>query len=418
MKKKFIILTITGLLLASLAACGGSKTPDASKNTADQEAQNQNQDSQGTSDTIQGDIEENHGSDDTEGSSDSAENASENQSGDLTFADLAKYSFEFCSGAGGWSTDFEIEKDGSFKGSYHDSDMGDTGDDYENGTMYLCGFSGKFTDLTKINDYTYQMKMENLIYDETPGKEEIADGVKYIYTENGTMYLCGFSGKFTDLTKINDYTYQMKMENLIYDETPGKEEIADGVKYIYTDVYGLEGTDTFKVYLPGAPVRDLSEDVYFWVRWANDDSEEGTQDTLTIPIIVNEEMGYGIYSYERQTPYEEAQSTLNTYQASYDAAEEELKKATLQSRMDDYAMQMYDISDSCLNEIWNLVKYNTSEEKFNEILTEQRKWIADKEAAGNEILDQNDGSSAQMDSSLKMAELTMERCEELADYLK
>ena len=51
MKKKFIILTITGLLLASLAACGGSKTPDASKNTADQEAQNQ--DSQGTSDTIQ-----------------------------------------------------------------------------------------------------------------------------------------------------------------------------------------------------------------------------------------------------------------------------------------------------------------------------------------------------------------------------
>ena len=100
MKNKFIILTITGLLLASLAACGGSKTPDASKNTADQEAQNQNQDSQGTSDTIQGDIEENHGSDDTEGSSDSAENASENQSGDLTFADLAKYSFEFCSGAG------------------------------------------------------------------------------------------------------------------------------------------------------------------------------------------------------------------------------------------------------------------------------------------------------------------------------
>lgn len=366
MKNKFIILTITGLLLASLAACGGSKTSDASKNTADQEAQNQNQDRQGTSDTIQGDIEENHGSDDTEGSSDSAENASENQSGDLTFADLAKYSFEFCSGAGGWSTDFEIEKDGSFKGNYHDSDMGDTGENYEDGTRYICGFSGDFT----------------------------------------------------GLTKINDYTYEMKMENLTYEETPGKEEIADGVKYIYTDAYGLEGTDTFKVYLPGAPVSDLSEEEYFWVRTANENGAEESQDTLTIPVIVNEKMEYGIYSYKRMTPYEEAQSTLNTYQASYDAAEEELKKATLQSRMDDYAMQMYDISDSCLNEIWNLVKYNTSEEKFNEILNEQRKWIADKEAAGNEILDQNDGSSAQMDSSLKMAELTMERCEELADYLK
>ena len=366
MKNKFIILTITGLLFASLAACGGSKTSDASKNTADQEAQNQNQDSQGTSDTIQGDIEENHGSDDTEGSSDSAENASENQSGDLTFADLAKYSFEFCSGAGGWSTDFEIEKDGSFKGNYHDSDMGDTGENYEDGTRYICGFSGDFT----------------------------------------------------GLTKINDYTYEMKMENLTYEETPGKEEIADGVKYIYTDVYGLEGTDTFKVYLPGAPVSDLSEEEYFWVRTANENGAEESQDTLTIPVIVNEKMEYGIYSYKRMTPYEEAQSTLNTYQASYDAAEEELKKATLQSRMDDYAMQMYDISDSCLNEIWNLVKYNTSEEKFNEILNEQRKWIADKEAVGNEIMENNGGSAALMDSSQVMAELTMERCEELADYLK
>ena len=30
-----------------------------------------------------------------------------------------------------------------------------------------------------------------------------------------------------------------------------KKKLADGRKYIYTDVYGLEGTDTFKVYLPG-----------------------------------------------------------------------------------------------------------------------------------------------------------------------
>ena len=371
MKNKFIILTITGLLLVSFAACGNEKTSNADQNTSDAAADNQNQeeqdqDSQRTSDTIQGDIEENSGSDGTEGSSDSTENASDNQSSDLTFEDLSHYEFEFSSGAGGWSTNFEIEKDGSFKGSYHDSDMGDTGDGYENGTMYLCVFSGEFT----------------------------------------------------ELTKINDYTYEMKMEDITYDETPGKEEIADGVKYIYDTVYGLEGTDTFKVYLPGTPVSDLSEEEYFWVRWANDDSEDGTQDTLTIPVIVNEKMEYGIYSYKRQTPYEEAKSTLNTYQASYEAAEEELQKATIQSRMDDCAMQMYDISDSCLNEIWNLVKYNTSEEKFNEILDEQRKWIADKEAAGNEILEQNGGSAAQMDSTLIMADLTMERCEKLLEYLK
>ena len=176
MKNKFIILTIARFLLVSLAACRNEKTSNADQNTFNTTA--------------------------------------DNQSRDLTFEDLSHYAFQFCSGAGGWSTDFEIEKDGSFKGNYHDSDMGDTGENYENGTRYICGFSGNFT----------------------------------------------------GLTKINDYTYEMKMENLTYEETPGKEEIADGVKYIYTDVYGLEGTDTFKVYLPGAPVSDLSEEEYFWVR--------------------------------------------------------------------------------------------------------------------------------------------------------
>lgn len=367
MKNKFVILTITGLLLVSLAACGNEKTSNADQNTSNTTVDNQEeQDSQGTSETSQKDTEENRGNDSTEGSSDSTESGSNNQSGDLTFEDLSHYAFQFCSGAGGWSTDFEIEKDGSFKGNYHDSDMGDAGENYENGTIYVCVFSGDFT----------------------------------------------------GLTKINDYTYEMKMENLTYEETPGKEEIADGVKYIYTDVYGLEGTDTFKVYLPGAPVSDLSEQEYFWVSSANENNVEGAQDTLTIPVIVNEKMEYGIYSYKRMTPYEEAKSTLTTYQASYDAAEEELQKATIQSRMDDYATQMYDISDSCLNEIWNLVKYNTSEEKFNEILNEQRKWIADKEATGNEIMENNDESTALMESSQKMAELTMERCKELTEYLK
>ncbi len=82
MRKKFITFIVAGLLIISLAACGENQT------------------------------------------SDKTENSSEKQSKDLTFADLAKYSFVFCSGAGGWSTDFEIEKDGSFKGAYHDSEMG------------------------------------------------------------------------------------------------------------------------------------------------------------------------------------------------------------------------------------------------------------------------------------------------------
>lgn len=375
MKKKLVTFIITGIFAVSLAACGNTQTTDTAENNADQMTNQETEENQAepeqrdNKNTLDAETDTEEAKDDAEKSTDEVSDKNENT--DLTFEDLSKYSFEFCSGAGGWSTDFEIEKDGSFNGLYHDSDMGDTGEGYENGTIYSCNFSGDFT----------------------------------------------------DLTKMNDYTYEMKMADISYENTPGEEEIVDNVKYIYTDVYGLEGTDTFKVYLTGTPVSELSEEVYFWVQSANhpanDDSEDQTEDKLTIPIIVNEEMQYGIYSYERQTPYEEAKMNLENYKTSYEELEEQLStNAATQVEMDNYSQLMYENSDDCLNLIWHLIKYNTTEEEFNEILNEQRKWIADKEAAGNEILDKNNGSSAQMDYNLKLAELTMERCEELIEYLK
>ena len=370
MKRKYIILTVTGLMIASLTACGGNQASDASGNDAKQEEQGQ--DSQGTETVIQGDTGDSR--EDAEKSTEEDETTSgvEDQtaeSGDFTFADLANQLFTYSSGAGGWSTDFEIASDGSFTGTYHDSDMGSTGEGYEDGTMYLCSFSGTFTSLTRINDYTYEMKMEDLSYDETPGKEEIKDQVKYIYDK----------------------------------------------------AYGLEGTETFKVFLPGAPVSALTEEEYSWVQWANEDAgSTELAEKLFITVIVNEPEEIAMYAYpsDAQTPYEEASQTLQDYKKQYEELEKRLQKETIQSRMNDCATQMYDVSDTCLNEIWSLVKNNTGEEKFNEILNEQRKWIAEKEAAGDEIMKNNDGSSAQMDSSLKMADLTMERCEELLKYLE
>ena len=372
MKKKLVTFIITGMFAVSLAACGNTQTTDTAENSADRITNQENEKSQAEPEQKKNNTNEEATDENTADAEKSTEEVSDtNENTDLTFEELSKYTFEFCSGAGGWSTDFEIEKDGSFNGLYHDSDMGVTGEGYENGTIYSCNFSGDFT----------------------------------------------------DLTKINDYTYEMKMADISYENTPGEEEIVDKVKYIYTDVYGLEGTDTFKVYLPGTPVSELTEEVYFWVqranRRANDDSENQTEDKLTIPIIVNEEMQYGIYSYERQTPYEEAKMNLENYKTSYEELEKQLAtNAATQAEMDNYSQLMYENSDDCLNFIWHLIKYNTTEEKFNEILAEQRQWIADKEAAGNQILEENNGSSAQMDYYQKLAELTMERCEELIEYLK
>ena len=50
--------------------------------------------------------------------------------------------FMFASGTGGWSTVITVNRDGSFYGDFRDSEMGDRGEGYSQGTVYQCAFSG------------------------------------------------------------------------------------------------------------------------------------------------------------------------------------------------------------------------------------------------------------------------------------
>lgn len=110
--------------------------------------------------------------------------------------------------AGMWSTGLHFNKDGTFKGTYIDNDLGDTDYDYPNGTQYHCDFTGKIKYIEKINDLEYK-----LIFD---GPVNIAN-------------------------------------------TPGTSKIIDGVKYEYTEPIGLAKEREFKLILPGYPISDLSE---------------------------------------------------------------------------------------------------------------------------------------------------------------
>lgn len=140
--------------------------------------------------------------------------------------------FTFTSGAGGWATVINIEDDGSFVGEYHDSDMGSTGNNYPNGTCYICNFSGKFSTPKQVDDYTYSMKLELL------NIEGATDGEYY---ENG-------------------------------------------IKYIYSEPYGFDNADEFMIYMPGASISNLPEEFLSW-------SFINTQIRNTIPTGV-----YGIYN--------------------------------------------------------------------------------------------------------------------------
>ena len=126
-------------------------------------------------------------------------------------------SFIFASGVGGWSTDLTVNIDGSFDGSYHDNEMGDTGDDYPNGTVFVCTFSGWFGEVKRLDEYTYSMRI-------------------------------------TDIT-------QEKKEN--------EEWIEDGTRYIASYPYGLENAEEILVFLPGSDVSTLPEEFVTWVAMPN-----------------------------------------------------------------------------------------------------------------------------------------------------
>lgn len=281
---------------------------------------------------------------------------------DLTFADLSKLQFEFSSGAGAWAEQFTIERDGYFTGNYYDADMGDTGEEYEEGTYHVSSYSGHFSNLTKIDDTTYEMTLADITYADTPGTVEIWD---------------------------NQRTF-------------------------YTDSWGLMNADTLTIYLPGTPLEKLTEDVVSWISLVNESDTE-----LTMTVIENKVYGHGIYSYDRMPALEDARMTYNTYKESYDYYSNKLSNANTTLEMVKYTATMYEYSDDCLNYIWNLIRYNVEESKYQEILKEQREWIQEKENAAKESADMYEGGSfAAVAYNDVLARMTIERCAQLIEYLE
>ena len=81
--------------------------------------------------------------------------------------------------------------------------------------------------------------------------------------------------------------------------------------------------------------------------------------------------------------------------------------------------QLYQMWDSDLNAVWRELKVILDAESFEEALSEQREWIATKEAevkaAGAEV---EGGSMQPMVMNMKAAELTKIRVYELLEYFE
>ena len=130
----------------------------------------------------------------------------------LSFEQFDGMEWSFSSGAGAWSTDMRLSADGSFSGEFHDSEMGDAAENYPNGTVYICSFTGQMTLLEQADEYSWLVRIDNLTLEQEPEKETIEDGICFVTAE----------------------------------------------------AYGISEGDTMRLYRPGTPVEMLTEDMRMW----------------------------------------------------------------------------------------------------------------------------------------------------------
>ena len=168
------------------------------------------------------------------------------ETADSVFEMLSGLEWSFSSGVGAWSTDMRILADGSFSGEYHDTDMGDAADEYPEGTVYCCSFTGHMSLLEQLDDHIWKLHVDDLRTDESQPETSI-DG---------------------------------------------------GVRYIRAEAYGISVDDVMLLYAPGTSLKGFSDDMLFWTHAV---LEEPQPDTLENWFLYSARNESGFVSYETAT---------------------------------------------------------------------------------------------------------------------
>lgn len=253
-----------------------------------------------------------------------------------------------------------VHDDGTFEGEYSDTDMGDSGTPYPKGTRYLSRFTGTLSEPLRVNSYTYSVTLEQI---------ELA-------------------------------------------REPDTEEIRDGVKYIYSDPYGLNDAETLLFYLPGAPVQELPEEYTNWVLGY------GHAFDAELPFygLYNSNAEQGFSSHETITIDDE----LASFEQEIALLEQQFQiEALSQADMTEHAAPLYRAWDGKLNDLWSRLNYELDTAPMKALKAEQLDWIAYKETEiKNAGADVADGTLPFMVEYKKGTELTRARVYELAAYLR
>ena len=279
--------------------------------------------------------------------------------GTFSFEELEYLEFHFNSGAGAWGTVLVIRPDGSFFGTFQDTDMG----------------SG-----------------ENPEY------------------PNGVIYNTDFSGAFAQPEWLNEYSCSLKILDIRYEKEPGTSEIRDGILYQYDTAYGLTETEALILYLPGTPIPELPEE---YMPWSGLYGHQGTE--LPHYGLYNPGLQTGFYSTNILDTIRFSVQHAEEVAAEVDTW---LEEAYTQADMNYAAQQKYLVWDEALNQLWQDLKSILREEEMQQLTKEELAWIEEKEAAALEAAAENEGGSIYPTIYYgTLADLTKERVYELLEYL-
>ena len=151
------------------------------------------------------------------------------------FAQFADVEWSFSSGVGAWSNDLQIRADGSFVGTYHDSEMGESGEGYPDGTVYCCSYTGQMTLVEQVDENTWKVRVEKLTVDEQ-----------------------------------------------------AEETVGNGVRFVKAEPYGLSEGDEMLLYRPDTPVSVLPEEMVFWAHVTEQENPPAALETWFLTSEKNE----------------------------------------------------------------------------------------------------------------------------------
>lgn len=282
------------------------------------------------------------------------------------FADVEGREFYFSSGAGGWYEVLYIHGDGTFSGHFQDSDMGETGDGYPNGTLY--------------------------------------------YSE--------YTGSFTEPRQLDETTWTFQIDSIQYANQAGTEEVKDGTCYVYTDSYGLGEAKDLKLYLPGADIAGLPEEYRKWVGYYDPEKLEETKLPFYGLYNVNNQTGFSSYTYEQQNAYSQAWDRIKKAEEQEARLQTKLQNAQTQLEMNQISGDIYGVWDDALNGVWKILKENLDQAVMESLTKDERAWITTKEkAVETAAAGVSGGSMEAMIRNMEAAKLTRDRVYVLVRYL-